>query len=99
MPPVRMLFVKPICNRMSFCRWQKWAWFPQDSKRSLLGNILGKLLCSLSYVENGGNYVENYSLGKSVSIEGKKKERTKTKQFYKNGSQLRELGKLSTEWF
>lgn len=55
--------------------------------------------CSLSYVENGGNYVENYPLRRSVSIEGKKKERTKTKQFYKNGSQLRELEKLSTGWF
>lgn len=70
--------------------------------RSLLDSILGKLLCSLLHVENGGNYVEKYPPGKSVAIEGGaggEEERTKPKQFYKNGLQLRELGKLSTEWF
>lgn len=43
-PPLRMLFVKPICNTVSFCMWQKRVWFPQDSKSNLLGNLLGKLL-------------------------------------------------------
>lgn len=45
-PPVRILFVKSICNRLSFCTWQKWAQLPQDFKRS---NILGKRLMLKSW--------------------------------------------------
>lgn len=52
---------------------------------------LGKThACSLSLMENGGNYVENYPVGKAGSMEeGKKTQKTKEdkktepNQFYK----------------